>query len=56
MSNFIFILTIPSLFTFFESPNILSIYDIAATKWRDSSTGQHVEYDQRPDMFRLAFV
>lgn len=23
-----------------------------ATKWRDSSTGQHVEYDQRPDMFR----
>lgn len=23
-----------------------------ATKWRDSSSGQHVEYDQRPDMFR----
>ncbi|KAF5471315.1 hypothetical protein F2P56_011758 [Juglans regia] len=23
-----------------------------ATKWRDSSNGQHVEYDQRPDMFR----
>lgn len=23
-----------------------------ATKWRDSSTGQHVEYDQRPDVFR----
>ncbi|CAJ2668803.1 unnamed protein product [Trifolium pratense] len=23
-----------------------------ATKWRDTSTGQHVEYDQRPDMFR----
>ncbi|XP_022997655.1 casein kinase 1-like protein HD16 [Cucurbita maxima] len=23
-----------------------------ATKWRDSSTGQHVEYDQRPDIFR----
>ncbi|XP_023512698.1 casein kinase 1-like protein HD16 isoform X1 [Cucurbita pepo subsp. pepo] len=23
-----------------------------ATKWKDSSTGQHVEYDQRPDMFR----
>ncbi|KAK9923451.1 hypothetical protein M0R45_031870 [Rubus argutus] len=23
-----------------------------ATKWRDSSTGQHVDYDQRPDVFR----
>lgn len=23
-----------------------------ATKWRDSSNGHHVEYDQRPDMFR----
>ncbi|GAB2276960.1 Casein kinase 1-like protein hd16 [Dionaea muscipula] len=23
-----------------------------ATKWRDSGNGQHVEYDQRPDMFR----
>ncbi|KAB5565186.1 hypothetical protein DKX38_005240 [Salix brachista] len=25
---------------------------LLATKWKDSSTGQHVEYDQRPDMFR----
>ncbi|KAK7304285.1 hypothetical protein VNO77_45153 [Canavalia gladiata] len=23
-----------------------------ATKWRDTSSGQHVDYDQRPDMFR----
>ncbi|KAI6690081.1 hypothetical protein NL676_026909 [Syzygium grande] len=23
-----------------------------ATKWRDNSTGLHVEYDQRPDVFR----
>ncbi|KAL6207776.1 hypothetical protein ACLB2K_018730 [Fragaria x ananassa] len=23
-----------------------------ATRWRDSSTGQHVDYDQRPDVFR----
>ncbi|KAI4387396.1 hypothetical protein MLD38_005234 [Melastoma candidum] len=23
-----------------------------ATKWRDSSTGNHVDYDQRPDVFR----
>ncbi|KAK7255447.1 hypothetical protein RIF29_28857 [Crotalaria pallida] len=23
-----------------------------ATKWRDSTTGSHVEYDQRPDVFR----
>ncbi|MED6143100.1 Casein kinase 1-like protein hd16 [Stylosanthes scabra] len=24
-----------------------------ATKWRDTSSGQHVEYDQRPDMFSV---
>ncbi|GJP76036.1 hypothetical protein CLOP_g16228 [Closterium sp. NIES-67] len=23
-----------------------------ATRWRDTNTGQHVEYDQRPDIFR----
>ncbi|KAH7436470.1 hypothetical protein KP509_05G021400 [Ceratopteris richardii] len=23
-----------------------------ATRWRDTNTGQHVEYDQRPDVFR----
>ncbi|KAL8522118.1 hypothetical protein ACS0TY_012315 [Phlomoides rotata] len=23
-----------------------------ATRWRDNSTGRHVEYDQRPDVFR----
>ncbi|MQM02474.1 hypothetical protein Taro_035236 [Colocasia esculenta] len=23
-----------------------------ATRWKDTSTGQHVEYDQRPDVFR----
>ncbi|KAJ8464865.1 hypothetical protein OPV22_027417 [Ensete ventricosum] len=23
-----------------------------ATRWKDSATGQHVEYDQRPDVFR----
>ncbi|KAL5786275.1 hypothetical protein ACOSQ2_008667 [Xanthoceras sorbifolium] len=23
-----------------------------ATRWRDNATGQHVEYDQRPDVFR----
>ncbi|KAB5514062.1 hypothetical protein DKX38_027968 [Salix brachista] len=25
---------------------------VTATRWRDSSTGHHVEYDQRPDVFR----
>lgn len=25
----------------------------AATKWKDGSRGQHVKYDQRPDIFRL---
>ena len=26
----------------------------AATRWRDSVCGTHVEYDQRPDVFRCA--
>jgi hypothetical protein len=26
----------------------------AATKWKDAGSGQHVDYDQRPDTFRLA--
>lgn len=25
---------------------------LPATRWRDSSTGLHVEYDQKPDVFR----
>jgi hypothetical protein len=25
---------------------------MAATKWKESATGQHVEYDQQPDGFR----
>jgi len=32
---------------------ILSYFNAAATRWRDSSTGSHVEYDQRPDVFRF---
>lgn len=26
----------------------------AATRWRDSVCSTHVEYDQRPDVFRYA--
>jgi hypothetical protein len=25
---------------------------MTATRWRDGTTGQHVDYDQRPDVFR----
>ena len=25
----------------------------SASRWKDSSSGQHVEYDQRPDIFRF---
>ncbi|XP_078431282.1 casein kinase 1-like protein HD16 [Wolffia australiana] len=33
--------------------NKLFLIDLGlATRWRDSSSGQHVEYDQRPDFFR----
>ena len=39
------------LFTY-EIHLTVSFVHLIATKWRDSSTGQHVEYDQRPDIFR----
>lgn len=31
------------------------LQNFVATKWRDSANGQHVEYDQRPDVFRWVF-
>jgi len=30
-------------------------YTYAATKWKDAGTGHHVEYDQRPDIFRFGW-
>lgn len=35
--------------------NFLTFVD-SASKWKDSSSGQHVEYDQRPDIFRFVDV
>ncbi|KAF2285327.1 hypothetical protein GH714_000031 [Hevea brasiliensis] len=35
-----------------ESISILEKMHSRATRWRDTSTGLHVEYDQRPDVFR----
>jgi hypothetical protein len=29
---------------------------LTATRWKDTATGLHVEYDQRPDVFRLTFL
>lgn len=29
---------------------------VLATRWRNSSTNKHVEYDQRPDVFRYNTV
>jgi hypothetical protein len=29
---------------------------VAAMKWRDGATGQHVEYDQKPDVFRYIYL
>ena len=31
---------------------LLTFLGLSATRWRDSTTGRHVEYDQRPDVFR----
>ncbi|KAG6739418.1 hypothetical protein POTOM_057014 [Populus tomentosa] len=43
--------------TFFRDDGCLMFIPVVAcfltaTRWRDSSTGLHVEYDQRPDVFR----
>ena len=35
-----------------QGPNLGGVH--AATRWRDSVCGTHVEYDQRPDVFRCA--
>ncbi|XP_072997215.1 casein kinase 1-like protein HD16 [Typha latifolia] len=35
-----------------EEKNLFLVDLGLATKWRDTATGQHVEYDQRPDVFR----
>ncbi|OAY76607.1 casein kinase 1-like protein HD16 isoform X2 [Ananas comosus] len=35
-----------------EEENLFLVDLGLATRWKDSATGQHVEYDQRPDVFR----
>ncbi|XP_078439124.1 casein kinase 1-like protein HD16 [Wolffia australiana] len=35
-----------------EEKNLFLVDLGLATRWKDSSTGQHVAYDQRPDVFR----
>lgn len=32
------------------------VFYSSATRWRDTSTGLHVDYDQRPDVFRYCQV
>lgn len=44
----------------FHSMLILStVHDVllvnAASRWKDAASGQHVEYDQRPDIFRFVY-
>ena len=40
-----------------RSGNNFLFFDLlmAATKWKDSATGLHVDYDQRPDVFRWQY-
>lgn len=44
------------IYSLYKKPNtniiLLFTCIYAATRWRDNSTGLHVEYDQRPDVFR----
>lgn len=29
------------------------LFFISASRWKDATSGQHVDYDQRPDVFRF---
>jgi len=35
-----------------ETFTLSSTYFASASRWKDASSGQHVDYDQRPDVFR----
>ncbi|XP_073395384.1 casein kinase 1-like protein HD16 [Physcomitrium patens] len=35
-----------------EEKKLFHVHLGLATRWRDGTPGQHVEYDQRPDVFR----
>ncbi|KAF6140998.1 hypothetical protein GIB67_006627 [Kingdonia uniflora] len=35
-----------------KTPNLYENLPVLASRWRDSSSGRHVDYDQRPDVFR----
>lgn len=43
--------------SFHKNLIILFLYSIfiliTATRWKDTGSGEHVEYDQRPDIFRF---
>lgn len=49
--NLILLVEINFRYLMVSSLMILLILN-AATKWRETANGQHVDYDQRPDMFR----
>lgn len=42
---FLLIALVPLLFS-------VIFFSFSASRWKDASSGQHVDYDQRPDIFR----
>jgi hypothetical protein len=45
---------VASVYHLGEIDVLVTSFVMAATRWRDGTSGQHVEYDQRPDVFRYA--
>lgn len=53
---FLAVRLLPFFFSHFYCFNlVLFNYDVAS-RWKDASSGQHVEYDQRPDIFRFVKI
>jgi serine/threonine protein kinase len=53
LGNVVNVIRRRSTLKIFELSKFVCIY-YSASKWRDSTTGRHIEYDQRPDVFRYS--
>lgn len=55
LGNVVNVIRWSSTLKIFELSKFLCLY-YSASKWRDSTTGRHIEYDQRPDIFRYHYI
>lgn len=52
-----YLMTVTHLIAWLKSRNVVSAAVVfAATRWSDNVCTQHIEYDQRPDVFRYVVL